>query len=167
MTRFIALTGLLALCAGVASAQDRSDDYTAPYQEAALQIYRDTIAMRTAAGHGKVPEMAHYLADRFRDAGFDDDDIHVLPFTSDSGEQTASLVVRYRGDGGSGRSPVLLTAHMDVVDALPEDWERNPFTLIEEDGYFFGRGTADDKLGTTILTAVFLRLKRPSKKPTP
>jgi acetylornithine deacetylase/succinyl-diaminopimelate desuccinylase-like protein len=150
---------LLCFVAVAAQAQDRSADYTAPYQETALRIYRDTIAMRTAAGHARVPEMAHYLADRFRDGGFDDDDIHVLPFTADGGEETASLVVRYRGDGSSAKPPILLTAHMDVVDALPEDWERDPFTLIEEDGYFFGRGTADDKLGTTVLTAAFLRLK--------
>ena len=51
-------------------------------------------------------------------------------------------VVRYRGDESSGERPILLLAHMDVVDALPQDWERDPFTLIEEDGYFFGRGAS-------------------------
>jgi acetylornithine deacetylase/succinyl-diaminopimelate desuccinylase-like protein len=142
-----------------AFSQDSSADYTAPYQQQALAIYRDTIAMRTAAGHGQVPAMAHYLADRFRDGGFADDDIHVLPFTSAGGEQTASLVVRYHGDGSSGKPPILFAAHMDVVDALRDDWERDPFRLIEENGYFFGRGTADDKFGTTLLTATFLRLK--------
>ena len=142
-----------------AHADSASADYTRPYQQDALKIYRDTIAMRTAAGHGQVPRMAHYLADRFRDGGFDDEDIRVLPFTSADGENTASLVVRYHGNDSAGKQPILFAAHMDVVDALPEDWERDPFTLIEEDGYFFGRGTADDKFGTTLLTATFLRLK--------
>ena len=151
---------LLLLCLSVAAAaQNRSTDYRETYQRQALAIYRDTIAMRTAAGHGQVPAMAHYLADRFRDGGFDDEDIHVLPLVVPDGEEVASLVVRWRGDGRAGKRPILFAAHMDVVDALPADWERDPFTLIEEDGYFFGRGTADDKLGTTILTATFLRMK--------
>ncbi len=145
--------------------QDSSSDYTAPYQRLALSIYRDTIGMRTALGHGQVPGMAHYLADRFRDAGFPDEDIQVIPFRLPSGEETASLVVRYRSPSATDRKPMLLTAHMDVVDALRKDWERDPFTLIEEDGYFFGRGTADDKLGTTTLTATFIRLKSEGFQP--
>jgi acetylornithine deacetylase/succinyl-diaminopimelate desuccinylase-like protein len=150
----------MLLCAPLlAGAQHRSADYRETYQRQALAIYRDTIAMRTALGHGQVPVMAHYLADRFRDAGFDEDDIHVLPLELPNGEEVASLVVRWRGDGSSGKRPILFAAHMDVVDALPSDWERDPFTLIEEDGYFFGRGTGDDKFGTTILTATFLRMK--------
>ena len=147
-------------------AQDTSSEFSAPYQQLARNIYRDTIAMRTAAGHGQVPGMAHYLADRFRDAGFPDEDIHVLPYVVPAGEETASLVVRYRSPSDTGQQPILLTAHMDVVDALRKDWERDPFTLIEEDGYFFGRGTADDKLGTTTLTATFIRLKNEGFQPT-
>ena len=136
-----------------------SKDFTADYQTKALKIYRDTIAMRTAKGHDQVKIMAHYLADRFRDGGFDDNDINVIPFISPNGEEIASLVVRYRGDGSSGKKPILFAAHMDVVDALRKDWVKDPFTLIEEDGYFFGRGTSDDKFGTTLLTAAFLKLK--------
>jgi acetylornithine deacetylase/succinyl-diaminopimelate desuccinylase-like protein len=149
-----------------ANAQTHSSDYTEPYQQLALTIYRDSIAMRTAAGQNLVPKMAHYLADRFRDGGFEEDDIHVVPFQGPGGDELASLVVRYRGDGSSGKKPILFAAHMDVVDALSEDWERDPFTLIEEDGYFFGRGTADDKSGTTLLTAAFVRLKSEGFVPT-
>ncbi|HJL92406.1 MAG TPA: hypothetical protein QGF04_01330, partial [Woeseiaceae bacterium] len=75
-----------------------SDSFALDYQKHALQIYRDTIAMRTAAGHNQVKVMAHYLADRFRDGGFPEDDIHIIPFVSPNGEEIASLVVRYRGD---------------------------------------------------------------------
>ena len=163
--RLALLTIILAFSAE-AGAQASSSEYDAPHQRQALKLFADTIAMRTAAGHAQVPVMAHYLADRFRDAGLPEEDIHVLPFLSASGEETASLVVRYRGDGSSGRDPILFTAHMDVVDALPEDWERDPFRLIEEDGYFFGRGTADDKLGTTVLTSAFLRLRDEGFVPT-
>ncbi len=154
-----ALLLTIALANGPVAVQTNSSDYIKTYQRQALDIYRTTIAMRTAAGHGQLPRMAHYLADRFRDGGFPDESIHVLPFTAPSGEELASLVVRYDGDGSSGEAPILLVAHMDVVDALAEDWVRDPFTLIEEDGYFFGRGTSDDKVGTTLLTAAFLRLK--------
>jgi acetylornithine deacetylase/succinyl-diaminopimelate desuccinylase-like protein len=140
-------------------AQNRSSYYTADYQLTALEIFRDIIAIRTAEGQGKVPELANYLAERFREGGFDNEDIHVLPLQLSNGELTASLVVRYRGNGASGRDPILMIAHMDIVDALPEDWERDPYTLIEEDGFFFGRGTLDNKFGITTLTTTFLRLK--------
>jgi len=144
---------------GALAAQDSSLDYTEPYQQKALEIYRTLIGYRSAATHGQVPAVARYLAEQFRAGGFHEDDVHVLPLTLPDGEETASLVVRYRGDGSSGEAPILLLAHMDVVDALPEDWELDPFTLIEEGGYFFGRGTFDDKFGVTTLTSTFLRLK--------
>ena len=157
--RTIIATILIMSCLPAAYAQPKSADYTADYQKQALEIYRHIVSIRSAEGHGNVPELANYLADRFRDGGFDDGDIHVLPQILSDGEETASLVVRYEGNDSSGREPILLIAHMDVVDALPEDWERDPFTLIEEDGYFFGRGSLDDKFGITTLTTTFLRLK--------
>ena len=98
--------------------------------------------------------MAKYLADRFRQAGFAESDVHILPVG-----ETASLVVRYRGDGRGGK-PILLLAHMDVVTAKPEEWERDPFTLIEENGFFYGRGVIDNKQGVAVLTTTFLRLKK-------
>ena len=124
-----------------------------PHERTALEIYQTLISYPTFAGNGKVPEMARYLAGKFRDAGFPDGDIHVVPHG-----ETAFMVVRYRGDGSGGK-PILLLAHMDVVPAKREDWERDPFTLIEEDGFFFGRGTGDDKAGVVGLTSTFLRLK--------
>ena len=151
---------------GLAKAQSHSSFYTEHYQKKALEIYRTSIGFRTALTHGQVPAFANYLADEFRAGGFADDDIHLLPLKSAEGENIASLVVTYRGDGSSGKEPILLLAHMDIVEALPEDWERDPFTLIEEDGFFFGRGTADDKFGTTTLTSTFLRLKTEGFTPT-
>lgn len=157
---------LLSVAAATAGAQTRSDAYTAPHQRAALDIYRTIVGMRTAEGQGQVPAMARYLADRFRAGGFPSADVHVLPQTVSAGEPTASLVVRYRGDGSSGKPPILLLAHMDVVDARREDWQRDPFTLVEEDGYFFGRGSLDDKFGVASLTGTFLRLKAEGFVPT-
>lgn len=156
---------LILTFAAALHAENDSSFYKKPYQQRALEIYKTSIPYRTALGYGQVPAFADYLADQFRTGGFADDDIHVLPFTRQDREQTAMLVVRYRGDGSTGKAPILLLGHMDVVDAFPEDWERNPWTLIEEDGYFFGRGAYDNKLGTTILTSVFLRLKAAGFKP--
>ena len=119
----------------------------------ARAILDQVIAIPTQIGEAKVPVMAQALADRFLAAGFPADDIHVLP----SGE-TASLVVRYRGNGKGGK-PILVIAHMDVVTAKPQDWERDPFKLVEENGYFFGRGTMDVKGEIALITATFLRLK--------
>ncbi len=120
----------------------------------AHDIYRTIIAMPTSEGLGQVPKMAEYLAERFRAAGFPEDDIHIIPLG-----ETASLVVRYRGTGRGGR-PILLNAHMDVVTANRADWKRDPFTLVEEGGYYFGRGTWDDKLDVATITTTFLRLRQ-------
>jgi len=119
----------------------------------AREIFSRVIAYKTEVGQGQVPEMAQYLAGEFRAAGFPDADIHIVPLG-----ETASLVVRYRGDGSGGK-PIAVMAHMDVVTAKPEDWQRDPFKLVEENGYFFGRGTLDIKNGVTTLAATFLRLK--------
>jgi acetylornithine deacetylase/succinyl-diaminopimelate desuccinylase-like protein len=166
MQNIVFVLTIFAFTALPAYAQDHSSAYTADYQRTALEIFRDIISMRSAEGHGKVPEVANYLAERFRAGGFDKEDVHVLPLVLSSGEGTASLVVRYRGDDSAGRKPILLIAHMDVVEALPEDWERDPYTLVEEDGYFFGRGTLDNKFGITMLTTNFLRLKAEGFTPT-
>ena len=131
-----------------------------PDELKAREIFQRVISFKTSVGLGQVPAMAKYLADEFRAAGFSEADIHVLPLG-----ETASLVVRYRGDGSRGK-PILLMAHMDVVTAKREDWQRDPFTLVEENGYFYGRGTYDVKNGVTSLTAAFLRLKTEGFVPT-
>jgi acetylornithine deacetylase/succinyl-diaminopimelate desuccinylase-like protein len=118
------------------------------------------VAMDTSVEGRRVPEMANYLAEQFRAGGFAAEDVHVVPQ-----EQTAALVVRYRGDGTGGR-PILLIAHMDVVPAHRADWERDPFTLVEESGYFYGRGAYDNKAGVVALVSTFLQLKAEGFTPT-
>jgi acetylornithine deacetylase/succinyl-diaminopimelate desuccinylase-like protein len=126
----------------------------------ARDIYAHLIAFKTSEGLGQVPAMADYLAGQFRAAGFPEADIHKIPLG-----ETASLVVRYRGSGSGGK-PIALMAHMDVVTAKPEDWKRDPFTLIEEGGFFYGRGSYDVKNGVASLTSTFLRLKKEHFVPT-
>lgn len=153
----IAMGVALALSAAVpASAQAPS----AAERVQALEIYKHIVGIDTSTDGARVPEMAAYLAGRFKGGGFSPADIQVLPLG-----KTASLVVRYRGDGTGGK-PILLMAHMDVVPARRADWQRDPFTLIEESGFFFGRGSADNKAGVAILTSLFLTLRAEKFTPT-
>ncbi len=119
----------------------------------ARDIFATIVGIESSIGKGQVPKVAEYLAERLRRGGFAAEDVHVLPLG-----ESASLVVRYRGNGRGGR-PIALLAHMDVVTARREDWQRDPFTLTEENGYFFGRGTADVKGEIAVLTSTFLRLR--------
>ena len=125
-----------------------------PFGDKALEIYKTAVELRTAKGHNQVPKLAKYLESEFMNGGFSKNDINIL----EMGE-TAALVVRYKGDDSLGKKPISISAHMDVVDAMRDDWTRDPFTLVEENGYFFGRGTGDDKLGMTAVVTAFLRLK--------
>ena len=118
------------------------------------------MGIESSVGKGNVPAVANYLAGLFLAGGFPAADVHVLPLG-----ETASLVVRYRGNGRGGR-PIDLIAHMDVVTANRADWQRDPFRLIEENGYFFGRGTADVKQEVALITTTFLALKAHGFVPT-
>jgi acetylornithine deacetylase/succinyl-diaminopimelate desuccinylase-like protein len=120
-----------------------------------LEIYERIIEVETAKNLGNVPEVANYLADELIAAGFPQEDVEVLPV-----DNTAALIARYRGNGSSGKPPILLLGHMDVVEARPEDWERPPFELTRDDTYFFARGTIDNKFGVTHLTSTFIRLMK-------
>jgi acetylornithine deacetylase/succinyl-diaminopimelate desuccinylase-like protein len=126
----------------------------------AREIFAHIVGIESSIGKGKVPLVAKYLAERFKAGGFADADIHILPLG-----ETASLVVRYRGKGG-GAKPIAFMAHMDVVTAKRSDWQRDPYILTEENGIFYGRGTADVKQEVALLTATFLRLKAEGFVPT-
>lgn len=147
------------LAAPLASAEERT-----AFEQQAREIYQTVVEVRTAKGQGKVPEVVDYLVRELRAGGFSDSDILVTDHEID-GEHVQGLMVWYRAEGTPKQKPIVLLAHMDVVDALPDTWTRYPFELIEENGYFFGRGTADNKYGVTSLIATFLRLKAEGFKP--
>lgn len=158
----MALAAAMLAPAASASAAERAPQ-TAD-QQLALDIYRDIIAIRTARGQAKTPEMVAYLASRLKQAGFADADIMVSDYDSE-GEPVQGLIVRFAAASPDGRKPIVLLGHMDVVDALAEDWVLPPFTLTEKDGYFFGRGTTDNKYGIMNLVQTFIRLKREGWSP--
>ncbi|MDH4020238.1 MAG: M20/M25/M40 family metallo-hydrolase [Xanthomonadales bacterium] len=120
-----------------------------------LEIYTRIVGVESSKNLGNVPEIANYLAAELIAAGFPKEDVEVVPLG-----ETASLIAKYRGDGSSGKAPILLLGHMDVVEALAADWERPPFELTTDDVYFYGRGTIDNKFGVAQLTSTFIRLKK-------
>lgn len=130
------------------------DPAPARYETMVEELLRDSIARETAHGMGQVPAYAKFLQTQFLAAGFDARDITLVPY-----EGTASLLVRYRGDGSSNRRPILFSSHMDVVPADPNDWVRNPFELQEDETFYFGRGVLDNKFDVSVLTTLFIWLK--------
>jgi len=130
-----------------------------PDQAQARQIFEKVIAFRTSQGQGQVPPMVSYIEGVLREGGVPVENIAKLP----KGE-TVGMLVRIPGTDRNAK-PVLFSAHMDVVDARPEDWKRNPYKLIEENGYFFGRGTLDNKAGVVALMSTILRLQKAGVKP--
>ncbi|AJP71184.1 M20/M25/M40 family metallo-hydrolase [Sphingomonas hengshuiensis] len=124
----------------------------------ARAILEEAIATPTAKGRGQVPVLAEKFAKRLREAGFRDEDIQMLPVEID-GEKTVGLVVRYAGRNPAAK-PIAFLGHMDVVDALKENWATDPYVPTEKDGYIYGRGSTDNKAGVTALVATFIRLKK-------
>lgn len=151
--RFLTLVSAVALFCGVAVAQPQAA--LSPEHQAARDIFKQLIEINTTdTPAGNVTAAAEAMAARFRAAGFPAEDIHVdgpLP-------NKKNLVVRLHGRG-TGK-PILFIAHLDVVQALSQDWSMDPFKFNEVDGFFYGRGTSDIKQGDTILVANFLRLKK-------
>ena len=94
-----------------------------------------------------MPKMAAFVAAELKKAGWTDADIKILPYEGRAGDKTVSLVARWKGSGAGRQKPILILAHMDVVEAKRADWKQDPFAFIEKDGYFYGRGTSDDKQG--------------------
>lgn len=127
-------------------------------RDAARALLEDILKIRTAKGYGQTPAQAELLAERLRAAGFTDDQIDI-PTTMIGGEEVASLVVRYPGDGSSDQPPIALIAHMDVVDASTDSWATDPYDPVEKEGYLYARGSVDNKAGVALLTSTFIRLK--------
>lgn len=124
------------------------------HSERAITLLRDAISRQTVHGEGNVPAYAESLREVFLSAGFEPESLTLVPY-----RETASLVVRYAGDGSSGRQPILFSSHMDVVPADPDSWLRHPFELQEDETFFYGRGVLDNKFDVTILTTLFVWLK--------
>jgi acetylornithine deacetylase/succinyl-diaminopimelate desuccinylase-like protein len=126
-----------------------------PHQKMSKDFLRELIEIDTTHSTGNTTNAANAMAAHLIAAGFPEEDTLVLGPVENKG----NLVVRYRGRDIS-RKPLLLLAHLDVVGADLADWTLDPFTLTEQDGYYYGRGTTDDKDEAAIHTANLIRLKQ-------
>jgi acetylornithine deacetylase/succinyl-diaminopimelate desuccinylase-like protein len=129
------------------------------HNQIARDIYKELIEINTTDSVGNTTTAAEAVAARLKAAGFPESDIQVLGPNPRKG----NLVARYRGTGR--RRPMLLLAHLDVVEALREDWSLDPFKLTEKDGYFYGRGTTDDKAMAAAWVATLIRLRQEGYTP--
>src|SRR4249919_2114966 len=145
---------VVLLAASLLSAQ------TGPNDARAREIYKQLVEINTTdTPAGNVTKAAEAVAARLKAAGFPAADIQILGPDPKKG----NLVFRFRGTGA--RKPLLLLAHLDVVEAKREDWSMDPFTFVEKDGFFYGRGTSDDKAMASQFVANLIRLKDEGFKP--
>ena len=128
-------------------------------QQLAFDIYKELVEINTVTATGDTARAAEAVAARLRAAGFAEADVQVFKPAPRKG----NLVARLRGTGA--RKPILLLAHLDVVEARREDWSVDPFKLIEQDGYYYGRGTGDDKFMVAAFVANLIRYKQEGYRP--
>lgn len=128
-------------------------------QQFAREIYQEMIETNSSTTTMGTTILAQAMAKRFREAGFPESDIFMGGVRADK----HNVVLRYHGKGGAnGPKPLLLLAHLDVVEALKSDWspDLDPFKLTEREGYFYGRGVSDDKAQAAAFVANIIRLKQ-------
>ena len=136
------------------------------WEKTAREIYKTAVETPTVAGReGQNLKLANYLAGQLKAAGWAESDIHVIPYLSPPDNQTAAIIARWPAAGTPTKKPILIIAHMDVVEALPSDWTTDPFKLVEKDGYFYGRGSGDDKGGLVPSMVALMKLRASGFKP--
>jgi len=149
------MAALFVLTAAVSAQQSGRT----PHEERAREIFRQLVEINTTDSVGNTTVAADAMAVRLKAAGFAADDVQVLGPDPRKG----NLVARFRGTGS--RRPLLLLAHLDVVEARREDWSLDPFAFVEKDGFFYGRGTSDDKGMASQMVANLIRLKEERFQP--
>jgi acetylornithine deacetylase/succinyl-diaminopimelate desuccinylase-like protein len=150
---------LLVACLLTVFASSRVAAAEADEGALAREIYAQLVEINTTDSVGDNTAAAEAMAKRLREAGFPEADLKlIVPH-----ERKGNLVARLHGTGK--RQPLLLLAHLDVVEARPEDWSVDPFRFIEKDGYYYGRGSGDDKAMAAIFVANLIRLKREGYEP--
>ena len=163
-------TALLSLLLmSTASTAASPPSLTSAQRAAAHDMFEHVVNIPTVIGRHRTPEMANYVADRFKAAGFPAEDVHVMPYHTGSAttgeDETAAVIVRWRAAGSPSARPILLLGHMDVVEAKREDSTTDPFALTERDGYYYGRGTIDMKDGIVGITQAMIDLRAAGFKP--
>lgn len=149
-----AALGLTVAFAGCAGAEELSAN-----QQLAHDIYKELLEIDTTTATGDTKAAADAMAARLKAAGFPDADVQVFSPAPRKG----NLVARLHGTGK--RKPILLLAHLDVVPALRADWSVDPFKLTEQDGYFYARGSLDDKYMAASFVTNLIRYRQEGLRP--
>ena len=166
--RRLLVTSLLVVAAlpwhpsGAARAQSGAPDAE---RQALREIFRELIEINTVDPHGDVTRAAEAMRARLISTGFAAEDVRVVVPAGNA--KKGNLVARYRSARPTGKKPLLLLAHIDVVEARKEDWSDglDPFKFTERDGYYYGRGTIDDKAMAAIFITNLIRFKRENFQP--
>ncbi len=158
LTHLAAIAGLLFGSLARPSPALAADDGEAAFRD----LYRELVETNTTLSAGDCTAGARAMAARLSKAGFADGDLQVLGPAEYPREH--ALIATLQGRDPS-LAPLLLLAHIDVVEARREDWERDPFKLVEEDGWFYARGASDDKAMAAVFTDSLIRYKRQGYKP--
>lgn len=163
MKRVMMTAGALMALATAASAQTAQPPKTVrPDQLAFRDLYKELVEINTTLSVGSCTAAAEAMGTRLKAAGYPEADVKVV--VADGHPKEGSLVAILKGNDAKSK-PMLLLAHIDVVEANRADWTRDPFKLVEENGYFFGRGTSDDKAQAAIWVDSLIRLKQAGYKP--
>ena len=133
-----------------------------PDQQAFFEMYKELVETNTTLSAGSCTVAAEQIAKRLKAAGFRDSDLTL--FAAPENPREGGLVAVLPGTD-AGAKPILLLAHLDVVEAKREDWTRDPFKLVEENGFYYARGTADDKAQAAIWTDTMIRYKQAGRAP--
>lgn len=155
-TGFVLIASLVALGSAASSA---ADPVPQAYQQLTREVYKELVEINTTQSVGDTYAASQAMAKRLIEGGYAKADVHALQ----SAPKRGNLVARLRGTGK--RKPLMLLAHIDVVEAKREDWTTDPFKLVEKDGYFYGRGTADDKYMAAAWVVSMIRWKKEGYKP--
>ena len=166
MTMKRAVLGAIAasLLASWAAAQVPTGkmDPLRPDQQRFFELYKELVETNTVVGVGSCTQAAAQIATRLKAAGFTDEQL--IAFSVPEHPQDGGLVAIYPGTS-STLKPMLLLAHIDVVAANRADWERDPFKLVEENGYYYARGIIDDKFQSAVWADTLIRMKQAGAKP--
>jgi len=139
-----------------------ADPAPRPDQLAFREIYKELVETNTTLSSGSCTLAAERMAARLRAAGIPDSQLTLFAIPEKPKE--GGLVAVYPGTSKTAK-PILLIAHIDVVEAKREDWERDPFVMVEENGYFYGRGTADIKSQAAVWVDTLIRFQQGGYKP--
>jgi len=160
------LAASLLVCSVIAQTSNTSPLKLTDHQQKLREIYQELIEINTTDSPiGDNTKAAEAMAARLKAAGFPAEDVRVLVHPGNA--RKGNLVARFRAAAPQSRKPLLLLAHIDVVEARKEDWSEglDPFKFTERDGFYYGRGTHDDKAMAAIFVANLIRYKKEGFRP--